>query len=58
MTVLCVRGVGQRSKLQLMCCVSVKPWLLSDTPIWVPFLGSRSISLGSNLELNKATGLP
>ena len=20
-----------------MCCVSVKPWLHSDTPTWVPF---------------------
>jgi hypothetical protein len=32
---LCRRSVEQRRKPQSMFCVSLKPWLHSDTPIWV-----------------------
>jgi hypothetical protein len=61
-TVHCVENAGQRSKPELLFCVSVKPWRHTDTLIWVPFLfldseDVRELSLGAIWNFIKRTGL-
>ena len=51
---LCRTFLEHRRKPQSMFCMSVKPWLHTHTPIWVPFLGPRGSeksNSGSSLGL-------
>ena len=55
-------GVKEGRKPQSMFCVSVKPWLHSDTLIWAPFSWTQR-ELGDKVwgdiwNFSKGTGLP